>query len=115
MNRQGEMSKAEVSLDQSLQSEGSFIVLGRSASPNSISLSQMRNGLTSVNNPSTSQAACFSSSTFLNDLSPEEIQNKIQAIVNENIELKDALRQNNLAMKQQFDTLVKWQEEVFKV
>ncbi|XP_069682228.1 optineurin-like isoform X2 [Periplaneta americana] len=49
------------------------------------------------------------------DLSPEEIQRKLHEVLQENLELKETLQQNNLAMKQQFNTLVMWQEELRKV
>ncbi|KAF4521305.1 hypothetical protein B566_EDAN002309 [Ephemera danica] len=42
----------------------------------------------------------------------EDIQKKLQDLLKENINLKDILQQNNLAMKQQMNTLVAWQEEV---
>lgn len=119
MDLRKENIQHEPRIDQSLQSEGSFIVLGRSSSQNDIDLSQVFNASTSISNSSITHASLASngltSTNILNDLSPDEIQNKIQALVQENIELKEALRQNNLAMKQQFNTLVMWQEEVFKV
>lgn len=49
------------------------------------------------------------------DMSPEEIQKRLHDLIKENLELKETLHQNNLAMKQQFSTLQTWQEEVFKV
>jgi len=49
------------------------------------------------------------------DLSPEEIQKRLHDVLQENLQLKETLQQNNLAMKQQFNTLARWQEEVFKV
>lgn len=49
------------------------------------------------------------------DLSPEEIQRKLHEVLQENLQLKETLQQNNLAMKQQFNTLAMWQEEVSKV
>ncbi|XP_021932009.1 optineurin isoform X2 [Zootermopsis nevadensis] len=49
------------------------------------------------------------------DLSPEEIQRKLHELLQENLKLKDTLCQNNLAMKQQFNTLVMWQNELLRV
>ncbi|KAF5275368.1 hypothetical protein FQA39_LY06825 [Lamprigera yunnana] len=50
-----------------------------------------------------------------NELSPDEIQQKVDFLVEENLKLKEILHQNNLAMKKQFDTLVLWQEDVMAV
>ncbi|XP_025833348.1 NF-kappa-B essential modulator isoform X2 [Agrilus planipennis] len=49
------------------------------------------------------------------DLSPDEIQHKIDDLIEENMKLKETLHQNNLAMKKKYETLVLWQEEVLKV
>ncbi|KAF5304898.1 hypothetical protein FQR65_LT00782 [Abscondita terminalis] len=49
------------------------------------------------------------------DLSPDEIQSKVDMLVDENFKLKETLHQNNLAMKKQYDTLVLWQDDVMSV
>jgi hypothetical protein len=49
------------------------------------------------------------------DFNAEEVHKKLQEVLKENIELKEALQQNNLAMKQQFSTLSTWHEEVLSV
>lgn len=52
---------------------------------------------------------------LMQNMKPEEIQKRLHDLIQENLELKETLHQNNLAMKQQFSTLQTWQEEVFKV
>lgn len=49
------------------------------------------------------------------DLSPDEVQQKVDMLVEENFKLKETLHQNNLAMKKQYDTLVLWQNDVMSV
>uniref|UniRef100_A0A1B6CNQ6 NF-kappa-B essential modulator NEMO N-terminal domain-containing protein n=1 Tax=Clastoptera arizonana TaxID=38151 RepID=A0A1B6CNQ6_9HEMI len=49
------------------------------------------------------------------NMSPEDIQKKLHDVLKENVELKETLHQNNMAMKEQFSTLQTWQEEVLKV
>lgn len=73
--------------------------------------------------------------TVVSDLSVEEIQSKVESIVEENNRLKgrlftkqiiwhlpnynkwilETIVQNNVAMKKQYDTIMQWQEEVQKV
>nr|CAD7445992.1 unnamed protein product [Timema bartmani] len=113
----------------SFSNDGSFVVLEESSVegmtaqlPNSyLPPSLTFDGLPSVGNstlgPSNTngQGACYMSTSMTTDLNPEEIQNKLHELLVENVELKDTLNQNNMAMRQQFHTLVKWQEEVLKV
>nr|CAD7395096.1 unnamed protein product [Timema poppensis] len=113
----------------SLFNDGSFVVLEESSVegmtvqlPNShLPPSLTFDGLPSLGNstlgPSNTngQGASYMSTSMTTDLSPEEIQNKLRELLCENVELKDTLNQNNMAMRQQFQTLVKWQEEVLKV
>ncbi|XP_071445231.1 optineurin-like [Hetaerina americana] len=103
---------------RSLQSEESFTVIARSPS-NDVNFPEVRNGpMSAVDSNFSMESSTVSglgASISLHGLSPDEIQNKLHALVEENNELKGALKQNNLAMKKQFDTLVTWQEEVFKV
>nr|CAD7462522.1 unnamed protein product [Timema tahoe] len=113
----------------SFSNDGSFVVLEESSVegmtaqlPNShLPPSLTFDGLPSVSNstlgPSNTngQGACYMSTSMTTDLNPEEIQNKLHELLVENVELKDTLNQNNMAMRQQFHTLVKWQEEVLKV
>ncbi|CAG9820944.1 unnamed protein product [Phaedon cochleariae] len=49
------------------------------------------------------------------DLPSEEVQRKISQIIDENVHLKDALLQNNMSMKSQYERIVAWQEDVQKV
>ncbi|KAJ9577382.1 hypothetical protein L9F63_006062, partial [Diploptera punctata] len=62
-----------------------------------------------------SQNSSMVPGSLSSDLSPEEIQKKLHELLQENLELKETLHQNNLAMKQQFATLAKWQDDVFNV
>lgn len=48
-------------------------------------------------------------------LSTDEMQKKLTDVLQENVKLKETLRQNTLSMKEQFNTLAMWQEEVMKV
>lgn len=48
-------------------------------------------------------------------LSTDEMQKKLSDMLQENVKLKETLRQNTLSMKEQFSTLAMWQEEVMKV
>ena len=43
------------------------------------------------------------------------MQHRLVEVLQENVKLKETLRQNNVSMKQQFNTLAMWQEEVTKV
>ncbi|XP_031836081.2 uncharacterized protein LOC116428520 [Nomia melanderi] len=45
----------------------------------------------------------------------DEIHEKLSELLQENGKLKETLKQNNIAMKQQFNTLVNWQEEIMKI
>lgn len=54
-------------------------------------------------------------SSMISSLNANEVQLKLTELLQENVKLKETLKQNNLAMKQQFNTLAKWQEEVMKV
>ncbi|GLV40567.1 hypothetical protein CBL_04368 [Carabus blaptoides fortunei] len=49
------------------------------------------------------------------EMTHEEIHSKLESLYQENVQLKETLHQNNLAMKKQFNTLVMWQEDVMKV
>lgn len=48
-------------------------------------------------------------------LDSTEVHQKLTELLQENTKLKETLKQNNLAMKQQFNTLAIWQEEIMKV
>lgn len=45
----------------------------------------------------------------------DEIHEKLSELLQENGKLKETLKQNNIAMKQQFNTLVNSQEEIMKI
>lgn len=44
-----------------------------------------------------------------------EVQQKLNELLQENTKLKETLKQNNTAMKQQFNVLATWQEEIMRV
>lgn len=44
-----------------------------------------------------------------------EVHQKLTELLQENTKLKETLKQNNIAMKQQFNTLAMWQEEIMQV
>ncbi|XP_076167338.1 uncharacterized protein LOC143146698 isoform X2 [Ptiloglossa arizonensis] len=44
-----------------------------------------------------------------------EVQPKLNELLQENEKLKETLKQNNVAIKRQFNTLANWQEEIMKV
>lgn len=52
---------------------------------------------------------------MVSSLSITEMQRRLTELLQENVKLKETLRQNNESMKQQFNTLAMWQEEVTKV
>ncbi|XP_065332204.1 optineurin isoform X2 [Cloeon dipterum] len=70
-----------------------------------------------VDEPTTSNMSSLTSVPQNSSLSldPEDLPKKLEVIMKENAELKEVLQQNNLAMKQQCDTLSKWHEEVLQV
>ncbi|XP_011636667.1 myosin-11 isoform X2 [Pogonomyrmex barbatus] len=53
--------------------------------------------------------------SIVSSLSLTEMQQRLTEMLQENVKLKETLRQNNISMKQQFNTLAMWQEEVTKV
>ncbi|XP_024888606.1 optineurin-like [Temnothorax curvispinosus] len=53
--------------------------------------------------------------SMVSSLSITEMQRRLTEMLQENVKLKETLRQNNDSMKQQFNTLAMWQEEVTKV
>lgn len=52
---------------------------------------------------------------MVSSLSTDEMQKKLSDMLQENVKLKETLKQNTLSMKEQFSTLAMWQEEVMKV
>lgn len=52
---------------------------------------------------------------MVSSLSIPEMQRRLTEVLQENMKVKETLRQNNEFMKQQFNTLTMWQEEVTKV
>jgi len=52
---------------------------------------------------------------MVSSLSITEMQNRLTEMLQENVKLRETLKQNNESMKQQFNTLAMWQEEVTKV
>lgn len=53
--------------------------------------------------------------TMVSSLSIDEMQQRLTELLQENVKLKETLKQNNASMKQQFHILATWQEEVMKV
>ncbi|KAL0099042.1 hypothetical protein PUN28_020234 [Cardiocondyla obscurior] len=53
--------------------------------------------------------------SMVSSLSIAEMQSRLTEMLQENVKLKETLRQNNESMKQQFNTLAMWQDEVTKV
>ncbi|GJQ66271.1 putative leucine zipper of domain CC2 of NEMO, NF-kappa-B essential modulator [Trypoxylus dichotomus] len=49
------------------------------------------------------------------EISPDEIQRKVDNLIAENLKLKETLAQNNIAMKKQVETITQWQTEVQRV
>lgn len=52
---------------------------------------------------------------MVSSLSIDEMQQRLTELLQENVKLKETLKQNNASMKQQFHILATWQEEVMKV
>lgn len=48
-------------------------------------------------------------------MSPSEIEESLKKVLEENIKLKETLKLNNNAIKQQFNTITMWQKEVMTV
>ncbi|XP_078053234.1 uncharacterized protein LOC144478825 isoform X2 [Augochlora pura] len=46
---------------------------------------------------------------------PNEVHEKLQELIRENEKLKETLKQNNVVMKQQFNSVASWQEEIMKI
>lgn len=44
-----------------------------------------------------------------------EVHKKLNELLQENTKLKETLKQNNIAMKQQFNVLASWQEEIMRL
>ncbi|XP_018352173.1 PREDICTED: girdin-like [Trachymyrmex septentrionalis] len=53
--------------------------------------------------------------SWVSSMTITAMQHKLVEVLQENVKLKETLRQNNVSMKQQFNTLAMWQEEVTKV
>ncbi|XP_011171387.2 myosin-2 heavy chain isoform X1 [Solenopsis invicta] len=53
--------------------------------------------------------------SIVSSLNMTEMQNRLAEVLQENVKLKETLKSNNESMKQQFNTLATWQEEVTKV
>ncbi|XP_076285247.1 uncharacterized protein LOC143211441 [Lasioglossum baleicum] len=55
------------------------------------------------------------SSSLIGSLSSSEVHEKLSELLQENAKLRETLKQNNIAMKQQFNTLASWKEKMAKV
>ncbi|XP_076646548.1 uncharacterized protein LOC143355540 [Halictus rubicundus] len=55
------------------------------------------------------------SNSLIESLSSSEVNEKLSELLQENAKLKETLKQNNIAMKEQFTTLASWQEKMMKV
>ncbi|XP_044740693.1 optineurin isoform X3 [Chrysoperla carnea] len=133
------MNGANSSLLSTNSEDDSFVVLGRSIMPEngiiqSTSSNMQRSDSQNLkdsclsipnsfpkmpnlnqSNLITSCAMNTSALTSNSELSANEIESKLSAVLQENMYLKEVLNQNNFAIKEQFDKLVKWQEEVMQV
>lgn len=86
-----------------MSDDPSFVILGTGSIPTSLNVVE----------PS-SHTAIIPESLKWDSHSSLEIQQRLDLLLRENQELRDALNQNNLAMKTQFETLAQWQQEVFQ-
>lgn len=102
-----DLTKSEDSLDDS--NTLSFVILGKK-SLDSIQAS-------SIATYSDIQQKCMSIdyNSIISSLNSSEIQQKLTELLQENVKLKETLKQNTIAMKKQFNTLAIWQEEVMNV
>lgn len=111
----------------SFLSDSSFVILGQGSLPPELNTTQ--NGYISKidsintaknsvsvngNEASTNDVNKNSSTSWGCESGSQDIQVKLDQLLKENYQLKETLNQNNLAMKTQFETLVMWQQEVFK-
>lgn len=48
-------------------------------------------------------------------MATNEVHQKLEELLQENTKLKETIKQNNLAMKKQLNTMVSWQEMVVKL
>ena len=53
--------------------------------------------------------------SMIASLDSGEIEQKLNELLQENAKLKETLKQNNIAMKQQFNTLASWQDQILNV
>ncbi|XP_076678825.1 uncharacterized protein LOC143374533 [Andrena cerasifolii] len=53
--------------------------------------------------------------SMIASLGSAEIEQKLNELLHENANLKETLKQNNIAMKQQFNTLASWQEQIMSI
>lgn len=87
----------------------SFVVLGKT-SLDSIQASSL-DSYTDIQQ----KAMSIDYKSMISSLNTAEIQQKLTELLQENVKLKETLKQNNIAMKQQFNTLAVWRELVMKV
>lgn len=95
----------DVDSDDSL----SFVVLGKD-SLNSIQQSSLASYVDI-------QQKCMSVdyNSMIASWDTAEVHQKLNELLQENTKLKETLKQNNIAMKQQFNVLATWQEEIMRV
>ncbi|XP_059473235.1 optineurin-like isoform X2 [Neocloeon triangulifer] len=84
---------------QSPQSHGS------NGCPSSLNGNSLMPSMPSLSSPNNSLASSLQSNA-------EELNMQLQEVLKDKIELRETLRQNNLAMKQHFATVETWQDEV---
>ncbi|XP_058790300.1 uncharacterized protein LOC131663732 [Phymastichus coffea] len=91
------------------ENEQSFVVLSKP------SLESIRN--TSWANYIELQEKCASADLtgLISFMSPSEIEENFKKVLEENMKLKETLKQNNTTMKEQFNTITTWQKEVMTV
>ncbi|XP_044005313.1 hyaluronan mediated motility receptor-like isoform X2 [Aphidius gifuensis] len=92
--------------DQETSSSSSFVVLGKS------SMEYEAASLADYQKIQQKSMAIDCPSSLLSTMTHLEIENKVTELMQENLKLKETLLQNNVKMKQQFNTLVSWQDEL---
>ncbi|OXU25422.1 hypothetical protein TSAR_003512 [Trichomalopsis sarcophagae] len=90
-------------------SEQSFVVLGET------SLQSIRDDALASYTEIQQKSQLADHTSMISMMSPSEIEEKLKNALEENIKLKETLKQNNSAIKQQFNTITMWQKDVMTV
>ncbi|XP_008213329.1 MAR-binding filament-like protein 1-1 isoform X2 [Nasonia vitripennis] len=89
--------------------EQSFVVLGKT------SLQSIRDDALASYLEIQQKSQLTDHTSMISMMSPSEIEEKLKNVLEENIKLKETLKQNNSATKQQFNTITMWQKDVMTV